>query len=287
MSFSALAFSSRPFLVSLVLVCLCHLSVSSLYANHVHVHVAWRSDALVLEVFDFDTGTLEADAFPFVLGSPSITVVPESSAYRFLGEAGASFFVLPQDDDPRLPYLGLSVDSVSSSTFTGNELQLRLIGVTGPGHFALYRVNVFGQPVIWMNTRDGIDPELDSHTLLTGGHEHQNWAFSAPGEYELTFVAEAIRRSTGQKISSSATSYRFRVLSPSKAHLAIEIDPAVGLPLLRIQSRKGARIQLLESETFGEWRIHSTRLLRMPEWTIAPQAVGESLRFWRVQEVFD
>src|SRR5690606_38721021 len=38
-------------------------------ANHVHLQVAWRQSALVLEIYDFEAGVSPADAYPFVLGN--------------------------------------------------------------------------------------------------------------------------------------------------------------------------------------------------------------------------
>ncbi|HAV61260.1 MAG TPA: hypothetical protein DCY13_02730, partial [Verrucomicrobiales bacterium] len=44
----------------------------TLVANHVHLHVAWRANALVLEIFDFEAGAFPADAYPFVIGNAGV-----------------------------------------------------------------------------------------------------------------------------------------------------------------------------------------------------------------------
>ncbi len=253
-------------------------------ANHVHLQVAWRSNALVLEIYDFEAGSSPADAFPFVVGNAGINLTPAAPAFAFLGEAGATFFALPQSENPNLPFLGIGVDNVPNGTFSGNQVNLRLVSVEGPGHFALYQVNAFGQPTLQMNSRDGIDSAMDRVVLAPGAHEHQNWAFSAPGEYEVTFVADAVRQSTGQTFASTPAIYRFRVLPPPAARLELNVSAGMDLNLI-VQSRIGARLQLLATADFAAWATNATHLLTDSSWQINWPATG-SRHFWRVEEVF-
>lgn len=253
-------------------------------ANHVHLQVAWRSNALVLEIYDFEAGSSPADAFPFVVGNAGINLTPAAPAFAFLGEAGATFFALPQSENPNLPFLGIGVDNVPNGTFSGNQVNLRLVSVEGPGHFALYQVNAFGQPTLQMNSRDGIDSAIDRITLAPGGHEHQNWAFSAPGEYQATFVADAVRQSTGQTISSAPAVYRFRVLPPPAARLELTGGAGADLNLV-VQSRVGARLQVIESADLALWTTNTPTLLTTTTWqTVVPPS--NPRHFWRVEEVF-
>ncbi len=262
-------------------------AISPAVANHVHLQVAWRQSALVLEVYDFEAGSFPPDAYPFVIGNAGMNLIPSAPAFAFLGEAGATFFALPQDGNPNLPFLGIGVDNVPAGTFTGNQVNLRLVSISGPGHFALYQVNAFGQPTLQMNSRDGIVPASDGVVLAPGAHEHQNWAFSAPGDYQLTFAADAVRQSSGQTITSESGTYRFRVLPPPKARLVLETGPGLDQPNLHINSRTGARLQLLEATSLGQWTTNTSRLLTEPEWHLTLQPVAAPHRFWRVQEVFE
>jgi surface-anchored protein len=253
-------------------------------ANHVHLQIAWRQDALVLEVYDFEAGAFPPDAYPFAIGNAGMNLVPAAPAFAFLGEAGATFFALPQSENPSLPYLGIGVDHTPASTFTADRVNLRLVSISGPGHFALYQVNTFGQPTLRMNTRDGIAPDSDRLMLAPGAHEHQNWAFSAPGEYMVTFVADAVRQSTGQTIASAPATYHFRVLPPPAARLALT-GGAGGDFQLVVQSRVGARLQLLGTADFVAWTTNATGLLANSSWQTNLPGAGNR-RFWRVAEVF-
>jgi len=254
-------------------------------ANHVHLQIAWREDALVLEIYDFEAGTFPSDAFPFVVGNAGMNLVPAATAFAFLGEAGATSFALPQNGNPNLPFLGIGVDNVPGGTFAGNHVQLRLVSVVGPGHLAVYQVDCFGQPTLQMNSRDGIDSSADRITLAPGGHQHQNWAFNAPGEYRVTFVAHAVRLSTGQTITSTPATYRFRVLPPPAARLELKKGGSSELSLT-VQSRVGARLQIAESIDLALWTTNSGTLLKTPAWQRVLPVTSEH-RFWRVQEVFE
>ncbi len=257
------------------------LGLAKAAANHVHLQVAWRANALVLEIYDFEAGAFPSDAFPFVISNAGMNCVPADGSFSFLGESGATFFALPQDDNPALAFLGIGVNAIPTGTFTGNRLRLRMVSITGPGRFALYQVNAFGQPSIKMNSADGTN-ENDDIDLATGAHEHLNWAFNAPGEYQITFVAEATRQSTGQLVAGAPANYRFRVLSPPKTRILLQPGPAADQPGLKIQSRPGARLQLLEAIELGGWTTNSTLLLTTPEWELSPQPSTATQRFWHL-----
>jgi surface-anchored protein len=254
------------------------------FANHVHLQVAWRANALELEVYDFEAGAFPAEANPFVIGNAGMNLIPSAPAFAYLGEAGATFFALPQDGHPSLPYLGIGMDNAPAGTFAGNQVNLRLVSVHGPGHFALYQVNAFGQPTLQMNSRDGIAPDSDRIVLAPGAHEHQNWAFSAPGEYQVTVIADAVRQSTGQPVASDPATYRFQVLPPPAARLELTRDAGNDFNLV-VQSRVGARLQVIESADLASWTTNAPTLLTAPIWqTVVPAAGGH--RYWRVEEVF-
>lgn len=266
--------------------CLLLFAVANSLGNHVHLQVAWRQGALVLEIFDFEQGAYPSDAFPFVIGNTGMGVIPSTSEFAFLGDAGATFFYLPQEEKPGLPFLGIGVDNVPGGTFIGNQVNLRLMAVNGPGHFMMYQVNGLGTPTLRMSSRDGITSTSDRVSLSPGAHEHQSWAFTAPGNYEVVFVADAVRQSTGQTITSAATTYRFRVLSPPAVRL--EVSRSAGSTTtvdLLAHSRVGARLQLLESTDLTTWTTNTTQLLTTPTWnTVVP--IPSNRSFWRVDEVF-
>ncbi len=139
-----------------------------------------------------------------LVGFAARTTVPANPAFSFLGAPGDSVYVLPSSHHPELPFLGLAAEEIASGEFVGDNLRLALTGFSGPGEFALYTVDAFGAPTVRMNTRDGVSG-ADYVNIAAGSHGHANWAFSAPGDYSLTFVASGTLVGAGELASDPAT----------------------------------------------------------------------------------
>jgi surface-anchored protein len=126
--------------------------------------------------------------------------------------------VLPQNEKSGVTFLGIGAE-LSSSTFVGNQLQLLLRSVTGPGDFILYATDSFGSPQVHMNSRDGLG-SADVLTLTSASHLHLNWAFTKAGTYTIGLSASGTLHN--QVITNSPTShFTFHVVQPSAPILQI------------------------------------------------------------------
>jgi surface-anchored protein len=131
-------------------------------------------------------------------------VRPAGSQWDFIGTgAGQPFYLLPQNQNPNLLFLGAAAEETPTGTFASYVepdprpntplalpwITLRLVDVRGPGHFSAWQSGQFGQTTVWMSSaQNGIDP-TDKLLMLEGGHAHYNWAFTAPGFYEIDVQA--------------------------------------------------------------------------------------------------
>ncbi|MCL4789304.1 MAG: choice-of-anchor M domain-containing protein [Verrucomicrobia bacterium] len=176
-----------------------------------------------------------SDALLFVKNT-SLSLVPVGAQWSFLGAAGSDVWILPKVQDPNLLFLGFGAEEIADGTFVGNQFTMSLKGVTGPGQFSVYDVDSFGDPVLWMNSGDGISG-ADSRVIPSGAHSHVNWAFSAPGDYTVLFEA------TGNSVLNGLTSsgdvaYNFRVEAvPEPGTLALAGVGALTLFLVRRKQR--------------------------------------------------
>lgn len=118
----------------------------------------------------------------FVRNSAKATV-PSNPAFSFLGAPGSTVWILPQTEDPTLPFLGYSTEELTASDWVGGKITWSLVDVDGPGEFALYTTDSFGNPTLIF---DSDDPAPNTQNLSIPGHKHANWAFDAPGHYEVT-----------------------------------------------------------------------------------------------------
>jgi len=136
--------------------------------------------------------------------------IPAGTNWSFLGSEGSNVWIFPKTKTANLLWLGADTSTMTNGVFTNNQVKLTLKRVTGPGEFALYDVDASGNPLVWMNTRDGITG-ADVVTLPVGAISHFNWAFSAPGDYVVSFAAGGTLANGSAAPVSATVDYRFHV----------------------------------------------------------------------------
>ena len=144
-----------------------------------------------------------------------ILVVRESSRLTLppgtpFGDAGAPLWILPQSQNVRLLYLGVSAEAIPTGVFDG-ALRVELKRFDGPGYFMAWQATGPGQFNIRLNSRDGLT-DADAFTPITGSHEHFNWGFSSTGVFSATFQATGRRFGETTNLSSAETTFVFHVL---------------------------------------------------------------------------
>ncbi len=195
-----------------------------LTSGHTDVGVNFADGAWDLHVHHHDSGEFEPDAVWLQVGSEALSQVPTNAAFSFLGEAGALLWVLPAVENHDLLFLGLGTEELASGIFSNDTVTLALKSVTGPGDFVLYALDMFGNPVVSMNSRDGIGA-ADARALTAGGHVHVNWVFSAPGQYRIGLQASGVLAATGETNTSDIAEYLFDVqpLHVDAGHVGVSV----------------------------------------------------------------
>ena len=152
------------------------------------------------------------EALLFV-GSSAVTVrtgAAATSAFDFLGvPVGGKFYVLPQNENPNLLFLGVGAEELEASDFVSGTVHLKLKSVTGPGHFSMWQ-STFAGPSLAVATADGITNE-DMILVEPGSHQHFNYAFSKPGYYAITVQSSGVLTDDGHTLESADTTYYFQV----------------------------------------------------------------------------
>lgn len=143
-----------------------------------------------------DHRVLSYDELVIVLDDRALNTVPDDDAWRSFADPGSTFWLNDHGGayQSYWPWVGLSTEHPSINGVLDRDttdIQIRLDAVTGqdgrpaPGTFASWN----DQPSDhrWWNP----SAELPvSHRFNTGIHAHQNWGFTEPGVYCLTFTAE-------------------------------------------------------------------------------------------------
>ena len=135
--------------------------------------------------------------------------VPTNANWNFLGTAGTNVWIIPQTRTVNLLTLGFDTSKITNGLFASNQVKLTLKSVAGPGNFALYDTDASGNPIVLMNTRDGIS-DGDAVSLPVGTNEYYNWAFSAPGDYVVSFAASGTLTG-GSGTASGTVEFDFHV----------------------------------------------------------------------------
>lgn len=133
--------------------------------------------------------------------------VPADPAFSFLGAEGAPVWVLPQNEDPELLYLGYSTEEIAPGTFEGDQLTFSMLDVEGPGDLIIYEVDEFGAPAVLFDSGDPTPQQLD---IATGEHVHVNWAFTAAGDYSVDYEF-AGTLAGGEAVSSGPVEFTYQV----------------------------------------------------------------------------
>jgi surface-anchored protein len=177
--------------------------------GHVDIGLAYEAGVWDLHVHQEEPveAEYEPDEVVLQVGAAARTTVPVEPSYGFLGKAGDPIWILPKSETAALIFLGIGTEELDPADWTGN-LSLRLTSVSGPGGFAIWDTDLFGSPLVRMNSADGMGAS-DRLEVIPGSHAHFFYGFTAPGDYAVTFEAAGIFQ--GLETASGPVTYHFRV----------------------------------------------------------------------------
>ena len=188
---------------------------------HVHVHDGSVVDGNPVNNPP-DGEEFAPDEIITLVADPSISR-SAGAEWDFIGSpATGPVWVLPQVEDPSRPFFGIASEELTGSDWSALSLTLVTMSAPAGGNFSLYEGGIFGSPVVKFSTANGIDG-ADVMSLIPGGHDDYNWAFTAPGTYELTFTVDGVHVVDGAK--SATATYTFMVVPEPSAFVLM-------LPLL-------------------------------------------------------
>ncbi len=180
-------------------------------SGHNPIEVLYENDEWTFFIDGSETGQghLAPEETVYHLTDATQLTIPTNPNFAFLGETGAPVWIAPHIERTGVLLLGVSGERIAPNLFRNDRLNLRLVSVDGPGFFTIYGIDSSGSVELYQNSGDGIN-EQDALPFGIGGHDHQNWTFSSPGLYEVTFQAEGTLQS-GEQVTSPEATFRFAV----------------------------------------------------------------------------
>ena len=247
--------------------------------SHTDLTLRINSGQLTMEVNDTDFGQSFASDRVVIRAGPSARrLVPPSPSFAFLGPTGSSTWILPQAQDYALPWLGIS-SFIPQGILAGNQAHLTLEEFSGPGNFQLYSISGLGTPIVRINTADGLNPATDRLSLGSGAHAHFNWAFSAPGLWNLRFRVRASPAAGGPEIVSTLKELTFLIDKGNVFPIRLrnpQIDPS-GIRLT-LETEVGRELILRSSSDLVHWHI-TRRLITTDPVTTLTEPIDGPRRF--------
>ncbi|MDO4910216.1 MAG: anchored repeat ABC transporter, substrate-binding protein [Corynebacterium sp.] len=142
--------------------------------------------------------------------SPGTQVVALAEQLGTQGNEGYQLPVVENRGQDTI-WLGLRVIAQDSPVDNATQVRLRMVDAQGPGTAHAFIIGTFGQPqeILAVGTK--------AEALLpANAHTHVSWAFSAPGDYALSLVADLVDYDTGEVREPIATgTVHFRVGQPA------------------------------------------------------------------------
>ena len=183
--------------------------VAILGSGEVDIEVEYEDGTFELILIDEQSETeFESNEVLLKAGRDSWGVIPENESFSFLGNSWDPIAILPQVEDENLLFLGLASDELEAGVFDGDQVEIQLIGLDGPGEFALYSVDTFGAANAILSS---VDESLKTLAMPIGDHAHYNWAFTEPGYYEVKLAVSGKLAGTETIISSETIALYFEI----------------------------------------------------------------------------
>ncbi len=175
-----------------------------------HVHAAGAT----IDGVDVDDEEYEASEIVTLVPAAATVILPVD--FPALGAvAGQNIWVLPEQENPVLPFLGLATEELAPAEWGDITFTLgSVVSPSGAGHFAVWQTGSFGTLLLHMSTAD---PGPDFFVTQAGTHSHHNYGFSEPGIWEIELTVSGTHVTDG--FVSATETFQFQVVPESSVVL--------------------------------------------------------------------
>jgi surface-anchored protein len=124
---------------------------------------------------------------------------------------------------------------------------------------------------VFFNSGDGID-EQDVFPVTVGGHSHQNWAFTAPGVYQVDVQASGTLGGASEAIQSEVATFTFHIVGA----------PVTAVPLSLNRGSQGSLVLSWHATQGATYALETTQSLSAASWSLLGDRIqGEGARVER------
>ena len=240
----------------------------------------WNGSQLMLSISPpAPSPAFEPNAVTIHAGPAARRRIPSTTPFSFLGTPGSAIWILPDRTEPLLPQIVIT-PPLPQGVFVSDRIHLDLEKSDGPGHLFVYRTNPDRTPVVLLDTSNGLST-ADRITTDPSAPDPLNWAFTAPGAWQLTFRLRATLSATNTEIVST----------PQAVSLFIEpgsiVPPTItfvttnpSATALLVSGEVGRECLLRSSHDLVSWHI-THRILTTSPHTLFPADLNATRQFYQ------
>lgn len=147
---------------------------------------------------------------------------------------GDSIYVLGSDFSQ--PNLGWAAEELDASDWMNGQITITLNGITGPGEFALFRIDEDDGSIFsarFSSLNPGATTGGNVLTIPAGGHTHYVFGFTEPGYYELNLTFAGTHNIDGYVSADGTFGMHAGVIPEPSTYGLIIVAALLGLLMLR------------------------------------------------------
>jgi surface-anchored protein len=229
-----------------------YVEVDDIHVDLAMPYVGGQWEAFVFTGTVHGEGSYAPNQALLLVNETTMRTRPVGPQFDFIGvPEGSTIWQLSSSQVPGQLYLGVEADysfdgsirmlpsnttnwkswdpDGAGPTGTFRYVELSIQAVRGPGFFSAWDFPNFA-PRAWVASADGIDGSDEFHQLVRS-HSHYNWAFTAPGDYEIDLQARTFlgpNSDPGTEVMSHVETFHFRVV-PEPGSAALVLLGVLGL----------------------------------------------------------
>jgi surface-anchored protein len=209
--------------VFLLIVMMVHTDVRVVHASAYELEPHLHAEGVFSDMFNSAGDSInEAPAGGALLPvvSSAKTNRPAGTQWDFTGtSSGSNLWVLPKNSTPGTLFLGIGAEEITSADIDGPvTFAFQSLSAPSGGVFSMWDFNQFGSltPLVTSASGFGLGNFV---TVAAGGHSHFNFGFTAPGLYQVTFLASAtLSSSLGGGAVSGMGTFSFGVFDVGQSY---------------------------------------------------------------------
>ncbi|RRC96334.1 TIGR03773 family transporter-associated surface protein [Schaalia canis] len=162
-----------------------HHDIAARMSDSGKVQPFWKDTAVTGKTVERASGTIVVPVPDYA--SHTLNVDGPGAALKALAPQGSPVWTLPEQQDPKLAWIGVNTEAMPYSKLSGDAVQMSFESVEGPGRMVHWDADILNGARVLMNS----SVEGDKIVLADPTHKHLATSFTSPGLYLAEYTIRA------------------------------------------------------------------------------------------------